>query len=172
MFSFLKKWSKVDKAASHIGNNSPVDSNEAIEQLADMLVQDDILCEMYMFSDLKCDQLDYSVDSLKWIDLDLDAVRTTPPQGEDMLRLVLRVGAYVGEVIRRNSAQKMNWLDFDEAAKLNSMVEKLGRQPGTLAVLWTAPTGITFPLGKVQKFLMNGPEDSTHFFASTMLNKE
>jgi len=171
MFSFLKKKSKNSESPSPASTSDPVNSNEALEQLADLLVQDDIVCDMYMGRELMCSQLDYSVDSLKLIDSYLEAVRTQPPEGEDMMRVILRVGAYVGEVIRRNTKKTISWLDFEEAEKMSSMVEGLGKQAGTLTVLWTAPAGFTFPLAKVQKFLTNGPEDSTYFFASTMLAK-
>ena len=42
---------------------------------------------------------------------------------------------------------------------------------GSAAVLWDSATGLTFPLGKVQKFLDNGREDSVQFFAKVMIEK-
>jgi hypothetical protein len=148
-----------------------VSSNEPLEQLADLLVNDEILCEMYLYSELNCKSLDYSVDSLRSIDTYLSAVHKAPPEEDDLVRVILRVGAYIGEVIRRNTDKELNWLDFDEASQRSSLVSQLGKQASTLAVLWAEPNSITFPLGKVQKFLDVGDGEGTHFFVTTILTK-
>ena len=151
--------------------SEPTVSDESLESLATMLVGEEILCEMYKSEALDCDNLDYSLESLKLIDSYLEKVRIDPPVGDDLGRVVLRTGAYIGEVIRRHSAKKTHWLDFEEAAKVSPLVGQIGRQTGTMAMLWTIPAAITFPLAKVQKYLQNGPEDSTYFFAHGMIQE-
>ncbi len=146
-------------------------SNEPLEQLAELLVQDQIVCEMYLYKELDSKSLNYSVESLHIVDTYLSAVHKIPPEEDDLVRVILRVGAYVGEVIRRNASIDLNWLDFDEATQVSSLVSQLGKQASTLAVLWAEPNSITFPLGKVQKFIEAGAEEGTHFFAKTILDK-
>ena len=41
-----------------------------------------------------------------------------------------------------------------------------GPSPALAAILWEHPESMSFPLGKVAKFLENGPEDSTFFFGA------
>ncbi len=56
--------------------------------------------------------LDYSLESLKHVDAFLEQLQSTPPEGEEAARVVLRSGAYVGEVIRRNSSHQLHWVTF------------------------------------------------------------
>jgi len=91
---------------------------------------------------------------------------------DDYNKLVLRCGAYVGEVILRNAEGKTyHWVDYQGAVRINQSIADFGESLGAAAVLWDSATGLTFPLGKVQKFLDNGREDSVHFFARAMLAK-
>jgi len=78
--------------------------------------------------------LDFSVESLKHIDAYLETLHSAPPQEEDVARVVLRCGAYVGEVIRRNSADKWNWITFAEAAKYSSYAKGLGHSVATTGI--------------------------------------
>ena len=114
-------------------------------------------------------KLDFSVESLKHIDAYLETVHSAPPQEEDVARLVLRCGAYVGEVIRRNSLHKWNWITFGEAAKYSSFAKGLEHTLATTGILWRDRENMCFPLGKICKFLENGNEDSVYSFASVII---
>ena len=114
-------------------------------------------------------KLDYSVESLKHIDEYLEALHSTPPQQEEFVCAVLRCGAYVGEVIRRNSPNKWNWSAFDEAAKFSAFAKGLGHSLGTAGILWRDPQNMCFPLAKICKFIENGSEDSVYSFARVVL---
>lgn len=60
-------------------------------------------------------QLDYSIDSLRQVDVFLGKVRmSSVPRGSATFRLVNRCGAYVGEVIRRSeSPRSLVWTAFE-----------------------------------------------------------
>jgi hypothetical protein len=92
-----------------------------------------------------------------------------PPNQQDLVGVVLRCGAYVGEVIRKNSYNKMNWVAFKEAAKYSDYVKGLGHSLGTAGILWRNSKTMCFPLAKISKFLENGNEDSVYFFARVIL---
>jgi hypothetical protein len=115
-------------------------------------------------------KLDFSVDSLKHVDEYLEAVRSAKGIDSNLTVVVLRAGAYVGEVIRRNSPKKKwTWLDFETAESVNpKLFDQLGKTLGTAAVLYDG-TEFLFPLGKVGKRIANGSEDSVFFYAKVVL---
>jgi hypothetical protein len=118
-------------------------------------------------------RLDFTVESLGFVDDYLDQMRQRQlVEGEeDYGKVVLRCGAYVGEVILRNAkGTTYHWLDYKGALKINKSIADFGEDLGSAAVLWDSATGLTFPLGKVQKFLDNGREDSVQYFAKVMID--
>jgi len=115
------------------------------------------------------EKLDFSIDSLKHLDAYLDALHAAPPQGDDFVRVVLRCGAYVGEVIRKNSPNELHWVTFKEAAKSSTYAKGLGFSVATAGILWRNPGNMCFPLAKVCKFIENGREDSVYTFARVIL---
>lgn len=113
---------------------------------------------------------DYSIDSLKLIDHYLEAIREANGLEENYNSLVLRIGAYVGEVIKINSKKDYHWYDFKTAKKLQPSIKDWGEQIGTAAILHSAETGkMTFPINKVCKFIENGFEDSLFSYAKVMI---
>ena len=121
---------------------------------------------------LDATRLDFTVESLAFVDDYLDQMRQRQLDDEGYGKLVLRCGAYVGEVILRNAKKKTyHWLDYKGALKINKIIADFGEDLGSAAVLWDSETGLTFPLAKVQMFLDNGREDSVHFFAKVMIEK-
>jgi len=123
---------------------------------------------------LDASRLDFTVESLGFVDDYLDQMRQRHlvEGDEDYGKLVLRCGAYVGEVILRNARSKTyHWLDYKGALKINKSIADFGESLGGAAVLWDSATGLTFPLAKVQKFLDNGREDSVQFFAEVVMKK-
>jgi hypothetical protein len=119
-------------------------------------------------------RLDFTVESLGFVDDYLDQMRKRNLEegGDAYYKLVLRCGAYVGEVIRRNATGKTyHWLDYKGGLQISKRIADFGESLGSAAILWDSATGLTFPLGKVQKFLDNGREDSVQFFAQAILAK-
>src|SRR5262245_63013350 len=88
-------------------------------------------------------RLDFTVDSLTVVDAHLETMRAQALQGQALMKLVLRAGAYVGEVIRRRSAptRTWHWLDYDEAVRVDSRLASLGKGLGTVAILWDGTDG-------------------------------
>jgi hypothetical protein len=123
---------------------------------------------------LSKDKLDFSIESLSHVEEYLDFVRTQKHTGKPLHILVLRVGGYIGEVIRRHATHKhWHWLDFPEASKLDADIAAMGNSIHVSAILWDARKGrsrFVFPLGKVMKYLQNGQEDSVKFFAQVVIN--
>ena len=150
MFDFLRK--------------TPSYINRELYEISFMLVQDSE-SPTYKRELLDEGKMDFSVESLKHLDEYLQAIHVAPPQGKDLGGVVLRCGAYVGEVIRKNSPNKWNWVAFGEAAKHSNYVKGLGDSMGTAAILWSDPKNICFPLAKICKFIENGNEESVYFFA-------
>ena len=155
MFNFFKK--------------KPKPCNEAFEDLAHMLIHEEEN-PTYRKELLSSDTLDYSLNSLKQIDAYLEVIRKDEIPEEDLVKVVLRAGAYVGEVMRKESKLDFHWLDFKEASKISSFVKSLGMQLGTASVLWSAPDNTCFPLAKILKYLENGSEDSTYHFANVLID--
>jgi hypothetical protein len=123
---------------------------------------------------LDASRLDFKVKSLGFVDDYLDKMRKRKldENGEDYAKLVLRCGAYVGEVILRTAHRKnFHWLDYKGAVKINKSIADFGESLGSAAVLWDGDGGLWFPLAKVQKFLDNGREDSVRFFAEVVRSK-
>jgi len=121
---------------------------------------------------LSKDRLDFSVESLTHVEEYLDHVRKQTHSGKPLQILVLRAGAYVGEVIRRHAKSKTwHWLDFKEASRLAPEIGNSGRTLDTSAVLWDSKAKFCFPLGKVMKYLKNGEEDSVRFFAQMVIGE-
>jgi hypothetical protein len=116
---------------------------------------------------------DFSVESLRVIDAHLETLRGGRVQAPAMMKLVLRCGAYVGEVVRRHArtAKPWHWITYDEAVKLDSRLGSLGQGLGTAAVLWDGEQGFFLPLARVGKYLENGAEDSVRVFALGILAK-
>lgn len=113
-------------------------------------------------------KLDFSLLSLGHVDDYLDAVRTRALSDRERQVLVLRTGAYVGEVIRRHAESRTyHWLGYEAAVRVKpSIAEMAGPSIGTTASLWGGGGRFVFPLAKVAKFLDNGREDSLQLFAA------
>jgi hypothetical protein len=123
---------------------------------------------------LNASRLDFTVKSLKFVDDYLARIRKRKldEDSEDYSKLVLRCGAYIGEVILRNArGPTFHWLDYKSALKINKDIADFGECLGSAAVLWDSGTGLWYPLSKVQKFLDNGREDSVRFFADVVIEK-
>jgi hypothetical protein len=122
-------------------------------------------------------KLDYSLESLKVLDAYLDelhAVRDELLASAQLTQNVaLRAGAYVGEVIRRNASRQHFWLDYDDYIPTcpAGVAEMIGpRGIGTLVFLCTEK-GMLMPINKVLRYIDEGRENSTHYFASVECGK-
>ncbi|MDX1957191.1 MAG: hypothetical protein SFU98_01390 [Leptospiraceae bacterium] len=122
-------------------------------------------------------KLDYSIDSLDHVNAFLDSVRLQKNSiSEESLNiLVLRTGAYVGEVIRKNSkTKKFVWVTFEKAASQSKTIKSFGESISTIAILQVEQKeDFSFPIGKVLKYIEFGKDEDLKFFAqSIMLDKK
>lgn len=106
--------------------------------------------------------LDFSLKSLPAFERILAAAEK--PVSDVMRRFY---GAYLGETIRR-AAPSYEWQDFATAARKRDAVAKLGRDVDT-GFLLVGNKSVWFPIVKVDKFLANGPADSTIAFAGVVI---
>jgi hypothetical protein len=150
----------------------PKDQTAALSDLSRMFYEDRT-SPTFGHQLLDARKLDYSVDSLKHVDEYLEKIRKDKEVEKTWNRVVLRAGAYVGEVIRRNDKKtKWQWIDFDAAKSINpKFFSQVGKSIAVAMVLHDGKDGFTFPLAKVEKYLENGSEDSVYSFARVILAK-
>src|SRR5687768_1444332 len=117
-------------------SKQPKPQDEALEDLAQMFL-DDPQDPTPGSELLERSRFDFSIESLGAMDEHLERMRERAMEGEDLLKFVLRAGAYVGEVVRRHTPppREWHWLDFDDAARLDRRLKSLGKGIGTIAVL-------------------------------------
>ena len=157
-------------------SRKPVLQDEALSELGQMFASPDLVADDPTPGSelLDSTRLDFSLESLAFVDDYLDEMRRRKldEEGEDYSKLVLRCGAYVGEVVRRCAPETtFHWLDYKGAVKISKTVADFGECLGSAAALWDSEEGLWFPLSKVQKFLDNGREDSVQFFAEVVMKK-
>jgi hypothetical protein len=106
--------------------------------------------------------LDYSVDSLKHVDVILEGFRgdksVTP---KSIAATLFKFGCYVGEVIVRNNPGA-HWICLPEDETESSL-------NSGLAVELVSET-IVNPIGKAEKRLLNGEIDSLEFFYKSVMD--
>ncbi len=157
-------------------SRKPELQDQALSELGQMFASPDLVADDPTPGSelLDASRLDFSPGSLAFVDDYLDEMRKRKldEESEDYSKLVLRCGAYVGEVILRNAqGTTFHWLDYKGAVKINKSIADFGECLGSAAALWDSGTGFWFPLSKVQKFLDNGREDSVRFFAEVVMKK-
>lgn len=122
---------------------------------------------------LKQDKLDYSLESLKIVDDYLEQVRKRKNElkEQESDKVILRCGAYCGEVMRRLPAGKnYQWITEEEAIKKDWSIQNFAQPVLTTYILYSSERkSFTFPMAKAQKYLEFGKSDSLYFYAKAML---
>lgn len=138
--------------------------NEKVREMGVLLVQDP---EFTPYSNLiKTKKLDFSLESLKEVDKYLNEVRKKKLTEDEIKKIVLRCGTYLGEVIIRSRPKNFKWITRDEA-KLPDFIAK---DLTTAFVLLNKSTEMLFPLAKAYKFIENGKDDSLWIFGRYALD--
>jgi hypothetical protein len=97
--------------------------------------------------------LDYTVTSLRLVDLVIDGLRRDRPGRAGVDRFLRGLGAYTGEVMVRRAGAR--WVDLDDGQR-----EMFGQPVGV-----RMPDGRVWnPLGKVVKRFEDGPGESVERF--------
>lgn len=120
---------------------------------------------------LDSEGLDFSIESLENLNRYLDQLRKNKKdETVDWNKVVLRLGAYVGEVVRKageHNQKNWHWVTYEEATK-NASLKGIPKQLGSAIILYEENGGFCFPLAKVVKYLNNGEEEDLIFFAKIM----
>ena len=147
---------------------------ETVAAIAQFLIDDTGSDLPTPFSEfLDPNKLNYSLDSLKHVDSYLDHVRKKRKSlsDEQFTKVILRCGAYCGEVIRKNSKKDFYWITYDTAAQADPRVRNFEKSTYTFYILFSEPQNFSFPLAKVGKYLDNGPGDSLWGLASMVFQE-
>jgi hypothetical protein len=126
--------------------------------------------------------LDYSVASLKLVDQGLESLWADLPDKEDgekdlthvesqaLTHFVFSAGAYVGEVIRRNSGGRVHWVRYEMIEDEARGVFGGQKDLSNFLLLKDSKDGVlSLPMNRIGRFLANGAEDSTYAFAVHVL---
>jgi hypothetical protein len=140
-----------------------------MSSLSDLLINEksDIL---YKQKHLKTSRLDFSIKSLQFINKYLSKIRKDQMTDTDLSKIYIRCGVYLGDVILLNSNENADWIEFDEAVKLNQRISYFGKSLETFALL-NFKEQFWFPINKIGKFLTNGQEDDLEFFAIVVIEQ-
>lgn len=114
---------------------------------------------------LNVGKLDYSFESLKEVDDYLEKLKKARKtlSDEEYTKIILRCGAYCGEVMRRHSTRNFSWVSYDDRVKEHSELEDFGKSPETYYILQSGSSSY-FPMAKVKKFLQYGRSESLYAF--------
>ena len=119
---------------------------------------------------LRRDALDLTLASLKYVDEYLLYLHqhNTQLDGAEWHSTVLYGGAYLGEVIRKETNDHYSWIDYDdymaEYPGLKSMIPE--RTTPTCAFLVDESGKMSLPLNKIARYIDEGEEHSVQFFAN------
>jgi hypothetical protein len=164
MFNLFKKKRKYE------------DLTLSVAAIADFLIDDtgsDLSTPLKDSLDIS--KLDYSLESLKHVDLYLDQVRKKRKNltDEQFTKVVVRSGAYCGEVVRKLSKSNFYWINYDSAVLANPKLKSwLEKSVYTFYILFAEPSNFSFPMAKVGKYIDNGPQDSLYYLAVMILSQD
>lgn len=117
---------------------------------------------------LQDEKLDYSIESLHIVDKYLDEVRKRKKtlNNKELSSIILRCGAYTGEVMKKNSKRKFTWMFYDDLVNQHKTLKDFEKSILTNFVLtYNDGRSMTFPMSKVEKYLSFGKQESLHFYA-------
>lgn len=108
--------------------------------------------------------LDFTIESIRYIDAYTERLSTTQ-MGSELLKFhfdnfVKRIGAYVGEVIRRHINQDYKWYEYDSVHHFSTTLDGVHRGIKSETVLYSKKRDrVIVPLTVVAQFLEG---NSTH----------
>lgn len=141
--------------------------NKAMEDLSLMLWQVEPTGEFFQGRNM-----DFSIKSLKHVEKFLKYYKKHKENipFNDHVKVVLRSGAYIGEVIRKHGQEKFDWLQHPAINRDKKLISnaKKGPELWNIAYLWTFPQTCVFPMNKVNRYMQYGREHSIVYFAETI----
>ncbi|MED3832315.1 hypothetical protein [Peribacillus frigoritolerans] len=106
--------------------------------------------------------LDFTIESIRYIDAYTKRLSTTQ-MGRELLKnhfdnFVERIGAYIGEVIKRNINQDYKWYEYDSVYHFSSALDEVNRGIKTETVLYSKKRDrVIMPLTVVAQHLEGNP---------------
>lgn len=113
--------------------------------------------------------LNFSIESIRFIDLYVKRLMDTE-KGIELLNkhfdnLVVRLGAYIGEVIKNNINKDFFWYEFDSVYVYSSALDEIHRSEKPYSLLYSKKRDIVIlPLLEVSK-LLEGNSSYPNFLA-------
>ena len=152
-------------------------TTKEVSCIGTLITQEDAVMPFY--KSLDYEKLDFSLDSLNLLDDYLEMVRKNKKKltQEQLMRVIIRCGSYLGEVIRKTDSKKFRWITYDQAYKIadkdrKKYLDYLGKDITTNFILYDSKSKtFNFTLAKPFKFLENGRGDSLIGLAMFCLNK-
>jgi hypothetical protein len=114
-------------------------------------------------------EMNYSVESLNYLDQYLDLVHKNKNalHEQDYINTVLAAGCYLGEVIRLNPEKGYAWINYNDYFPHHPRIAALVPEGlGSCAVLANSEGTMTMPINKIIRYIEEGPENNTHFYAT------
>lgn len=131
--------------------------------------------DLLLASELSRNKLNFSIESLHAVDQWLSALysRKINVESDEAAESIIWCGAYIGEVIRRNSNNLYLWAAYTEYmdGRKDSLRSIIPYNFGTQFLLVTASGKVTLPINKVCRWLDEGPENNIHFYAQAELHR-
>lgn len=129
----------------------------------------DILHQHILLTD---GRFDFSLESLHNLDDWLESLRAYKDIIPQPLfqSSIYWAGAYFGETLVRLGEGRFCWLPWEDYMRgQDESMRDLMPKSFEYHQILKREDGATFPFAKVSKFMDNGPEESTHFLATTVL---
>jgi len=158
---------------------------QAMDGLAHMLCEMDGSPALPVVRPEDCARLDFSLDSLRVLDAIIDRSRQAELDEETTVQLVLRAGAYVGEVLRRHThpwlltwrthrQENINWRISGALVAedlLQVVVVLVDRVSLPKVIRFGDTTGLVFPLAWVRQRLQDASAPPLHKQGEEFISK-
>ncbi|MGE7591947.1 hypothetical protein ACQKM1_00265 [Peribacillus frigoritolerans] len=126
------------------------------------LMYQDVSVDTWDQENLTKRNLDFTIESIRYIDAYTKRLSTTQ-MGRELLKnhfdnFVVRIGAYIGEVIKRNINQDFKWYEYDSVYHFSSALDEVNRGIKTETVLYSKKRDrVIMPLTVVAQHLEGNP---------------
>jgi hypothetical protein len=141
------------------------------------LMYQDVSNDSWDKENLTIRNLDFTIESVRYIDMYIERLLNTE-FGTELLNkhfdnLVLRVGAYVGEVIKNNVKQDFHWYESDSVQNFSPNLNELHFVSKTQSVLYSKKRDkVILPLNVVSGLLKeNCPYSNLLTYAEEMIKQ-
>lgn len=128
-----------------------------LKEVAKLMYQD-VSEDVWDKENLTKRNLDFTVDSVRYIDLYVEKLMNTE-MGISLLNkhfenFVARIGAYIGEVIKNNINQDFNWYEFISVYNYSSKLDEVYQSIKPYTLLYSKDRdAVIMPLFVVSQFL-------------------